>query len=409
MATPVAKRPGQEPRVRAKTAGEPSRLPSRRGGLYLVTMDRRTVLRALAASSALAACRSEAPVSQAERPSAPVDDVVTRVEPLRAQWTTPDPFLFCVHHDDAYPAGNEHLGPAASLEGRNIGSDFDGRDGWNMYHGEVVPGFPRHPHRGFETVTIVRRGLVDHADSLGAAARYGQGDVQWLTAGSGIVHAEMFPLLDSGAPNPLELFQIWLNLPKSDKMVEPHFSMLWGHTIPKRTFRDAAGKATELTVIAGAVHGMTPPSPPPKSWASRPDGAVAIWTVKMAAGARFSLPKAPAGVNRTLYFFRGDEARVGGRTVSSRNALVLRPDVDAQIENGALESEFLLLQGRPIAEPIAKQGPFVMNSPAEIRQAFIDYRRTGFGGWPWQSSGPVHGTEPARFARHADGRVERAT
>src|ERR1044071_8847106 len=122
-------------------------------------------------------------------------DVVQSVKPLGFPWETADPFLFCVHHDDAYPAGNERLGPAASLTGRNIGSDFPRRDGFRMCHGDVVPGFPEHPHRGFETVTVVRRGLVDHSDSLGAAARYGQGDVQWLTAGSGIVHAEMFPLL----------------------------------------------------------------------------------------------------------------------------------------------------------------------------------------------------------------------
>jgi redox-sensitive bicupin YhaK (pirin superfamily) len=131
-------------------------------------------------------------------------------------WHTQDPFLFCVHHDDAYPAGNEQMGPAASLAGRELGQDFAGKDGWRMYHGENVPGFPGHPHRGFETVTIVRRGLIDHADSLGAAARFGRGDVQWLTAGRGIVHSEMFPLVERAAPNPLELFQIWLNLPHAD-------------------------------------------------------------------------------------------------------------------------------------------------------------------------------------------------
>ncbi len=86
-----------------------------------------------------------------------------------------DPFLFCAHHDDAYPAGDARLGPAASLEGRQIGMDFDGRDGWRMYHGDVVPGFPQHPHRGFETVTYVRRGVIDHSDSLGATARFGAG------------------------------------------------------------------------------------------------------------------------------------------------------------------------------------------------------------------------------------------
>ena len=123
-------------------------------------------------------------------------DPVLSLRPLGFPWETADPFLFCVHHDDAYPKGNERLGPAASLAGRDLGQDFAGSDGWRMYHGQQVPGFPQHPHRGFETVTIVRRGLVDHSDSLGAAARFGQGDVQWLTAGAGIVHSEMFPLLE---------------------------------------------------------------------------------------------------------------------------------------------------------------------------------------------------------------------
>ena len=89
-------------------------------------------------------------------------------------WPTVDPFLFCVHHLDHYPAGDGRFAPAASLEGRNIGSDFSNKDGWSMYHGHAAPGFPQHPHRGFETVTFVRRGLIDHSDSLGAAARYGK-------------------------------------------------------------------------------------------------------------------------------------------------------------------------------------------------------------------------------------------
>ena len=180
-------------------------------------------------------------------------DPVLSVRPLGFNWETLDPFLFCVHHDDRYPAGNEALGPSASLDGRNIGQDFEGKDGWRMYHGDVVPGFPQHPHRGFETVTIVRRGLIDHSDSLGAVARFGGGDVQWLTAGKGIVHSEMFPLLERDGENPLELFQIWLNLPASNKMVEPHFSMLWNHTLPRQRLVDAEGRKTELTIIAGGI------------------------------------------------------------------------------------------------------------------------------------------------------------
>src|ERR1700712_1751470 len=139
-----------------------------------------------------------------------MDDPVLQTVPLGPQWPTIDPFLFCAHHLDHYPAGNEKLGPAVPIDDRReMGSDFAGIDGWNMYHGQVVPGFPQHPHRGFETVTFVRRGLIDHADSLGAAARFGRGDVQWLTAGAGVVHSEMFPLLDRSGPNPLELFPIW--------------------------------------------------------------------------------------------------------------------------------------------------------------------------------------------------------
>ena len=145
-----------------------------------------------------------------------MDGSVLETFPLGMPWRTLDPFLFCVHHRDEYPAGTPDLAPQASLRGRNIGSDFSGLDGWSMYHGTHVPGFPQHPHRGFETISFVRRGYMDHADSLGASARFGAGDVQWMTAGAGIVHSEMFPLLESEAPNPVELFQIWINLPAED-------------------------------------------------------------------------------------------------------------------------------------------------------------------------------------------------
>jgi redox-sensitive bicupin YhaK (pirin superfamily) len=334
-------------------------------------------------------------------------DAILSVTKLGFPWQTADPFLFCVHHDDAYPEGNGEMGPAASLEGRNIGQDFAGKDGWRMYHGDVVPGFPQHPHRGFETVTIVRRGLIDHSDSLGAVARFGGGDTQWLTAGKGIVHSEMFPLVRERAPNPLELFQIWLNLPKENKFVEPHFTMLWNEGIPRVMFADGEARATEVAVIAGKLGDRTAPSPPPNSWAARPDADVAIWTIKMAPRARWTLPPATsAAVNRVLYFFKGKELTVGGRTIPSYVAVALRADAPVELLNGDDESELLLLQGKPIGEPLVQHGPFVMNTQEEISQAFLDYRRTGFGGWPWPSDGPVHPREQGRFARHADGRVE---
>jgi hypothetical protein len=334
------------------------------------------------------------------------DDIILSLKPLGFPWECSDPFLFCAYHNDKYPAGNERLGPAASLAGRQIGQDFEGKDGWRMYHGGVVPGFPQHPHRGFETVTIMRHGYIDHSDSLGAAARFGPGDVQWITAGKGIVHSEMFPLLNRNAPNPVELFQIWLNLPGPDKMVEPHFAMLWSDSVPRLTVQDEAGRQTEIMVVAGRLGEVRAPAPPPKSWAARHDTNVAIWTIKMAPEASWTLPAAPRGTSRTLYFFRGDSIRVGDDAIPRLTAIRLRPDLDVTLRNGPGESEFLLLQGRPIAEPVAQYGPFVMNSRAEIQQAFSDYQRTGFGGWPWPSDDPVHGAE-GRYARHADGRVER--
>lgn len=333
---------------------------------------------------------------------------VLEIHPLGFPWLTADPFLFCVHHDDAYPAGNEVLGPAASLEGRRLGQDFTGKDGWRMYHGEVVPGFPQHPHRGFETVTIVRKGYIDHSDSLGATARFGSGDVQWLTAGGGIVHSEMFPLLQQDQPNPVELFQIWLNLPSRDKLVEPHFSMMWDKQIPRCSFLDAAGRETRVSVIAGRLGDAVPPAPPPHSWAARSEADVAIWSLRMDANAVFTLPPTLATSVRTLYFFGGTSLIVAGERQNSHAALRLHSDRQILLENGSSESELLLLQGRPIAEPVAQHGPFVMNSAAQIQQAIADYQRTRFGGWPWPSDGPVHARELGRFAKHADGRVERA-
>ena len=322
-------------------------------------------------------------------------------------WVTVDPYLFCVHHDDAYPEGNAEMGPAAPLAGRRIGMDFEGKDGWRMYHGDRVPGFPQHPHRGFETITIVRRGFIDHSDSLGAAARFGAGDVQWMTAGRGIVHSEMFPLRSETEKNPLELFQIWMNLPRSAKMVDPYFSMFWSEDIPRVQFGAPSGPRAQITVIAGELAGQRAPAPPPDSWAARSEADVAIWTLEMQAGSALVLPPArdPLSV-RTLYFFLGKALNIDGETVHVGRALVLRADRPVRLE--ALDTvDALLLQGRPIEEPVAHYGPFVMNTQAEIREAIADYQRTQFGGWPWPSDGPVHPRSDGRFARHADGRVER--
>jgi redox-sensitive bicupin YhaK (pirin superfamily) len=329
-------------------------------------------------------------------------DPVIELVDLGFPWTGLDPFIFTVHHVDHYPAGNDQLGPVPSLQGRQIGADFSYLDGWSMYHGDVVPGFPQHPHRGFETVTVVRRGYVDHSDSLGATARYGEGDVQWLTTGSGIMHAEMFPLLRPDTTNPLELFQIWLNLPPESKMVPAHFSMLWGEDIPTVT----VNPGVTVDVMAGVLDTQRAPAPPPDSWASRPDSHLAIWLIRVAPGATWDLPATAPGVNRMLHCFEGSDITVGSSRLGRDVAAHLRSDVAASITNHGDPAEFLLLQGRPIGAPVFQMGPFVMNSHDELRQAVDDYRRTQFGGWPWSTPSPVHARTDGRFALHADGKVE---
>lgn len=361
--------------------------------------------------------------------------------PLGLHWPTFDPFLFVAHHRDHYPEANESFGPAVSLQGRRLGMDFGGIDGWNMYHGSEVPGFPQHPHRGFETITYARHGFIDHSDSMGAIARFGRGDTQWMTAGSGVVHAEMFPLLDADAPNPVELFQIWLNLPRSRKMVTPYFTMNWAEHQARFSVDEVDGVETELEIvtIVGAFTGETTtgtpielraPAPPPDSWAADETAGVAITHIRMAGETGVRLRTHD---HQAVYVFDGDAMNIStadGGTDTQKGAdevvasgtgfqpvggvelelsLVQGSDT-AGLDGGAGDQkgyvECLIMEGRPLNEPVAQYGPFVMNTKAEISEAFADYQSTGFGGWPWPRPDPVHGARPERFARHPDGRTE---
>ncbi|MDH6284713.1 pirin family protein [Prescottella agglutinans] len=326
---------------------------------------------------------------------------------LGGPWPAIDPFLFAVHHVDHYPAGTPDLTPAVDVSDRPLGQDFGNPSGWNMYHGTTVPGFPAHPHRGFETITVVRRGFVDHADSTGAAARYGGGDVQWVTAGGGVSHSEMFPLLNQEGDNDFELYQIWLNLPARNKSAPAEFKMLWNEDIPDVVVDGGSG-AARVRVVAGRFGDRDPLAPPTNSWAAEPDSDVAIWLVDLEPGAVIELPAAASADARRVLYVHGDGARVDidGTTVESgwgyapddNGALSLRAETAATV---------LLLQGVPIGEPVAAQGPFVMNTEREIAQAYDDYRRTRFGGWPWPTDDPVHPRQTDRFARYGDGRLDR--
>lgn len=325
--------------------------------------------------------------------------------PIDFQWPVQEPFLFCVHHNDLYPKG---IGSGAIdpkyFKGRDMGQDFQVKDGFRLYHGNTVPGFPVHPHRGFETITIVRKGYVDHADSLGAAGRYGEGDVQWMTAGSGLQHSEMFPLLRQDQPNTMELFQIWLNLPKKNKMVKPHFKMLWADAIPSIESTD---KLTTVSLICGNFEGKSFHEAPPDSWAGDQSNEVNILLVKMKAGGTFKFPRSKGITNRTLYFFEGKDFEINNEKVNSKTALMVESQVDLSIKATSSEIEFLILEAKAIGEPVVQHGPFVMNSREEIAQTFKDYQRTEFGGWPWPRNDMVHGDKIEKFAKYPDGKIEK--
>lgn len=323
---------------------------------------------------------------------------IKSIFPLGFPWQTQDPFLFSVYHLDHYPKGNDQMGPEASLEGRNLGNDFIIKDGWRMYHGQSIPGFPHHPHRGFETITIVNKGFCDHSDSLGAAGRFGEGDVQWMTAGSGVQHSEMFPLLKTDEENPLELFQIWLNLPSSSKFVDPHFAMLWHEDIPVIKEDNA-----QIKVIAGNYKGTQAPAPAPNSWAADAENEVAILNIHLDANSTYILPKAMSAVSRNLYFYEGSEITIENQKMTLNHGADLDSTEDISISTSSASAHFILLQGKPIGEPVVQHGPFVMNTQEEIRTTMQDYQLTQFGGWPWQHADNVHDRAKGRFAKYPDG------
>lgn len=331
---------------------------------------------------------------------------IIRVQKLGFQWQSEDPFLVTMYHNDIYPAGNENQGvDRALLEGRNIGEDFELRDGFRMYHGNEVPGFPAHPHRGFETVTIVLKGVVDHFDSKGSVGRYANGDVQWLTTGNGCQHTEMFPLVHRDKPNPLELFQIWLNLPAKSKTAEPEYKMLWSEDIPQ-IINETSGK-TIVKLISGNLYDKKSLKPNSASWAIDEVNHVGIFLINMEPKSTFSLPAVSKTLNRNLYFYEGASIQIDGEIIQNNSRVKVAGDEEIIITNGDVESNILVLEGEPINEPVAQYGPFVMNTKAEIYATFAEYEQTQFGGWQWGRYDPVNEREAGRFARHSDGRIEK--
>lgn len=318
-----------------------------------------------------------------------------------------DPYIIGIYHFDKYPKANGNMGPDASLAGHNIGNDF-GRDlDWRMYYGEKIPGFPHHPHRGFEIVTIVSSGFADHFDSKGSKGRYGQGDVQLMSAGAGVLHGEMFPLLNDDTDNPFELFQIWLNLPAKSKLTEPDYKMLWAENIPEANITDENGNQVKIKVILGEYANVKSNDPLNHSWAKDRNHHVGIALINLAPNAIFKLPAVSKTMNRFVYFYYGNSTiKIEEQDLQKGFFADLNGGEEISFTNGNEKSKLLILEGEPIGEPVAAHGPFVMNTAQEIEDAFSEYRQTQFGGWPWGTTEMdlVHPKDAGRFASYHFGK-----
>jgi redox-sensitive bicupin YhaK (pirin superfamily) len=229
---------------------------------------------------------------------------------------------------------------------------------------DYIAGFPDHPHRGFETITYMLAGNMRHRDSAGHEGLLGNGGVQWMTAGSGVIHSEI-PQQEEGV---MEGFQLWLNLPARDKMCAPWYKDFSAADLPR--FVTDTGVA--VTVIAGASGGKA-------STVTRDATAPLYLDIHLPAGTRFA-QALPPGHNAFVYVYRG-EVSVAGRGVPAQRMAILANDANADgvaIE-AAVGAQVLLVAGHPLNEPIEQYGPFVMNTRAEINQAVVDYREGRLG------------------------------
>jgi len=229
--------------------------------------------------------------------------------------------------------------------------------------GDYIAGFPEHPHRGFETVTYMLEGRMRHRDSAGHEGLVTNGGVQWMTAGRGVVHSEM-PEQNEGL---MEGFQLWLNLPAKDKMSAPWYRDIPSEDVPRFTLDDGS----TVQVIAGSSHGV--------AGAVQRDITQPLYLdIDLPAGATFEQPL-PAGHNAFLYVFRG-EVVVEGKAVPQARMAILDNDTaaDGVRIKATAPARLLLIAGRPLNEPIAQYGPFVMNTQAEIFQAVEDFRNGKF-------------------------------
>ena len=223
-----------------------------------------------------------------------------------------------------------------------------------------------HPHRGFETVTIAYKGRVAHHDSAGGGGVIGEGDVQWMTAASGVLHKEYHEEAFSRRGGAFHMAQLWVNLPRADKMGAPRYQPLQAGEMGRVTLPDGAG---EVRVVAGSYRGVGGPA--------RTFSPIDLYDARLSAGgrARFDFPD---GHTLAVLVMEGEVTFNGARAASDDFVLFRRDGERLEVE-AAREARLLVLSGEPLREPIVQYGPFVMNSEAEIRQAFVDFSRGAFG------------------------------
>lgn len=232
---------------------------------------------------------------------------------------------------------------------------------------ETPRGVGAHPHRGFETVTVVYQGELEHRDSAGASGVIGPGDVQWMTAGSGVLHEEKHSREFTRRGGSLEMAQLWVNLPAAHKTAPPGYQDLQRDAIPSLALPEDAGTAR---IIAGEFDGV--------AGAAKTFTSVILWDVALRAGAVVRLP-IPDGHNAAVFVRRGS-ARVGGtHEAGARQLAVIRPAGEGAIVEAEEASELLVVGGEPIDEPVVAHGPFVMNTREQIEEAYADVRAGRFG------------------------------
>jgi len=312
-----------------------------------------------------------------------------------------NPFILIARHVDRYPAGNGDMAPAAFPDDWERGNDFTSNRGWHMYHGEYVPGFPAHPHRGFETITYARQGTIDHFDSHGNYGRYSDGDIQWMISGKGLQHAEMFPLIHTDKENPFEIVQIWLNLPSHMKMAEPSYRMHWREQTPVVSLSEKNPAENQLKVLVGRYFATAAQRPADTSYGFDEDHYINVWDGHLKKGEEITIPKFPEDVKVQLYVADGLLAAADYEVVSD-SLLVYTSDTEL-VFTAREDTEFMVFTGKAIDEEVFAYGPFVMNTREEVIQAYRDFEKNQFGGWPWSSSAPVIPSDKGRFSVHDKG------